>query len=167
MRIPLKRRSFLKGAGVTIALPMLEAMVPNSHASIVGQRPVKRFVCLSNNYGMYRNGFFPSLDQVGVDYDMPETLQALERHRNQLTIFSNLDHGNTGGHAGVPVLLSGVRPSLAHGYPEGNLSLDQRLAELNGTATRFPSMTIGCNEQNLISFTRAGVQVPTIDMRTA
>jgi len=167
MRKPLKRRSFLKGTGVALALPMLEAMVPDCHASGVKQRPVKRFVCLSNNYGMYRNGFFPSSDQVGTGYEMPETLQSLEQHRKQLTIFSNLDHGNTGGHAGVPVLLSGVRPALAHGYPEGNLSLDQRLAEFNGTATRFPSMTIGCNEQNLISFTRAGVQVPTIDMRTA
>jgi hypothetical protein len=167
MRAPLKRRSFLKGAGVAIALPMLEAMVPNSYASCSGQRPVKRFVCLSNNYGMYRNGFFPTSDQVGAGYEMPETLQALEQHRNQLTIFSNLDHGNTGGHAGVPVLLSGVRPSLAHGYSEGNLSLDQKLADFSGTATRFPSMTIGCNEQNLISFTRAGVQVPTIDMRAA
>jgi hypothetical protein len=100
MRAPLKRRSFLKGAGVAIALPMLEAMVPNSYASCSGQRPVKRFVCLSNNYGMYRNGFFPASDQVGAGYEMPETLQALEQHRNQLTIFSNLDHGNTGGAAG-------------------------------------------------------------------
>ena len=117
--------------------------------------------------GCIARAFFPATDQVGADYEMPETLHSLERHRKQLTVFSNLDHGNTGGHAGVPVLLSGVRPSLAHGYPEGNLSLDQRLAEFYGTTTRFPSMTIGCNEQNLISFTRAGVQVPTIDMRAA
>eukprot|EP01047_Picozoa_sp_COSAG01_P030620 COSAG01_NODE_2140_length_8322_cov_524.725092_6_plen_44_part_01 len=44
MRKPLKRRSFLKGTGVALALPMLEAMVPDCHASGVKQRPVKRFV---------------------------------------------------------------------------------------------------------------------------
>jgi hypothetical protein len=52
MRLPLERRSFLKGAGVAIAMPMLEAMVPPSCAAIQTAKPVKRFVCLSNNYGI-------------------------------------------------------------------------------------------------------------------
>lgn len=98
---------------------------------------------------------------------MPETLRALEKHREDFTVFSNLDHGFTGGHQGVPVLLSGVRPVLAHNYPEGNISLDQKLAEHHGAATRFPSMTLGCREANLLSFTRTGVQVPPADLRAA
>ena len=69
---------------------------------------------------------------------MPETLKGLEKHREDFTVFSNLDHGFTGGHRGVPVLLSGVRPVLAHNYAEGNISLDQKLAEHHGAATRFP-----------------------------
>ncbi|MEM7392209.1 MAG: DUF1552 domain-containing protein, partial [Verrucomicrobiota bacterium] len=92
---------------------------------------------------------------------------ALEKHRKDMTLFQNLDHGFTGGHAGVPVFLNGVRPILAHNYEEGNISLDQKLAEFHGAATRFPSMTIGCREQNLLSFSRTGVQVPTIDLRAA
>jgi hypothetical protein len=98
---------------------------------------------------------------------MPETLKSLEKHRADLTLFSNLDHGFTGGHQGVPVLLSGVRPVLAHNYLEGNISLDQKLAEYHGASTRFPSMTLGCRERNLLSFTRTGVQVPSIDLRAA
>ena len=167
MRSPLDRRAFLRGGGVALALPMLEAMAPISRAAKANPKPVKRFVCLSNNYGVYQKAFFPDTEQVGRDYEMPETLKALERHRADFTVFSNLDHGFTGGHQGVPVFLSGVRPVLAHNYPEGNISLDQKLAEFYGAATRFPSMTLGVRERNLLSFTRTGVQVPTIDLRAA
>ena len=167
MRTPLNRRTFLRGSGVAMALPMLEAMIPRARAASAVKKPVKRFVCLSNNYGVYQKAFFPDSSQAGTDYEMPETLKSLEKHRADLTLFSNLDHGFTGGHQGVPVLLSGVRPVLAHNYLEGNISLDQKLAEYHGAATRFPSMTLGCRERNLLSFTRTGVQVPSIDLRAA
>jgi hypothetical protein len=150
-----------------MALPMLEAMIPRARAASAVKKPVKRFVCLSNNYGVYQKAFFPDSSQAGTDYEMPETLKSLEKHRADLTLFSNLDHGFTGGHQGVPVLLSGVRPVLAHNYLEGNISLDQKLAEYHGASTRFPSMTLGCRERNLLSFTRTGVQVPSIDLRAA
>lgn len=165
MRRPLARRSFLKGAGVAIALPMLDAMAPVGSAAASAAKPVKRFVCLSNNYGIYRKGFFPQAEQAGAGYQLPETLQPLARHRQDFTVFSNLDHGNTIGHQGVPVLLSGVRPHLAVHYPEGNISVDQKIAEFVGAETRFPSMTLRVNEANFISFTRTGVQVPAIDLR--
>jgi len=164
MRTPLARRTFLRGSGVALALPMLEAMAPIGRAA-AKTKPVKRFVCLSNNYGVYQKAFFPTA--AGTEYDMPETLMSLEKHRKDFTVFSNLDHGFTGGHQGVPVFLSGVRPILAHNYEEGNISLDQKLAEFHGAATRFPSMTLGVRERNLLSFTRTGVQVPTIDLRAA
>ncbi|MFP6900226.1 MAG: DUF1552 domain-containing protein, partial [Opitutales bacterium] len=163
----LNRRNFLKGAGVAIALPMMESWSPPALAAAAKKKPVKRFVSLSNNYGVYQKAFFPDAKQAGAGYDMPETLQSLEKHRKDVTLFQNLDHGFTGGHQGVPVFLSGVRPILAHNYPEGNISLDQKLAEFHGSATRFPSMTLGCRERNLLSFTRTGVQVPNIDMRAA
>lgn len=166
MRTPLPRRSFLTGSGVAIALPMLEAMAPVGRAAAKTSQRVKRFVCLSNNYGVYRKAFFARSDQPGQGYDMPSTLQPLERHRGAMTLFSNLDHGNTIGHQGVPVLLSGVRPHLAVHYPEGNLSVDQKIAEYVGAKTRFPSMTLKVNESNFVSFTRTGVQVPAIDLRT-
>lgn len=96
---------------------------------------------------------------------MPDTLKPLERHRDDFTVFSNLDHGISGGHACVPTLLNGIRPYLASNYPEGNISLDQKAAEFVGAQTRFPSMTLKVNEANLVSFTRTGVQVPAIDLR--
>jgi hypothetical protein len=53
-------------------------------------------------------------------------------------------------------------PTVAGNYPEMNLSLDQKLAEAVGAATRYPSLTLQVNEANLISFTRTGVQVPAL-----
>ncbi|MDB4621925.1 DUF1552 domain-containing protein [Rubripirellula sp.] len=168
MKPSLERRKFLRSSGVVMALPMLEAVPDTAKASTaVDSAPVKRFVCLSNNYGVYQKAFFPDPSQRGADYQVPETLTALAKHRKDFTVFSNLDHGFTGGHQGVPVLLSGVRPVLAHNYAEGNISLDQKLAEHHGAATRFPSLTLGCRERNLLSFTRTGVQVPSIDLRAA
>ena len=123
MKMGVDRRRFLKGAGVAIALPMLESLAP-LRGAIPAKKPVKRFVCLSNNYGVYQKAFFPDANQSGADYDMPETLKSLEKHRKDITLFQNLDHGFTGGHQGVPVFLSGVRPILAHNYSEGNVSLE-------------------------------------------
>ena len=57
------RRRFLRGAGVAIALPMMESLTPlfaaASEADPERKKPVKRVVCLSNNYGVYQKGFFP------------------------------------------------------------------------------------------------------------
>ncbi|PHS06124.1 MAG: hypothetical protein COA78_14635 [Blastopirellula sp.] len=165
MPTPLTRRTLLKGAGVAIGLPLLEAMTSGSRAATQATKPVKRFVCLSNNYGIYHKAFFPSPDQAGANYDMPETLKPLEKHRRDFTVFSHLDHGISGGHACVPTLLSGVRPYLASNFSEGNISVDQKIAESVGAQTRYPSLTLKVNEANLVSFTRTGVQVPAIDLR--
>jgi hypothetical protein len=157
------RRQFLRHAGVVIALPMMESLIPRAAAKSAAKTPVRRFVCFSNNYGVYPQAFFPT--KGGRDYEMPPTLKALARHRADFTVFSNLDHGVQGGHACVPTLLSGVMPVVAPNYPEMNMSLDQKLAEHIGAATRFPSMTLQVNDANLISFTRSGVQVPAMDLQ--
>jgi hypothetical protein len=164
MRTPLNRRTFLRGSGVALALPMLEAMSPPVRAAAKPTRPVKRMVCLSNNYGVYQKAFFPDPNQAGADYDLPETLKPLEKHRKDFTVFSNLDHGLSGGHACVPTFLNGIRPDMASSFPEGNISIDQKAAEFVGAATRYPSMTLKVKENNQISFTRTGVQVPAIDV---
>jgi hypothetical protein len=146
-----------------MAVPMFESF-PRPHRSPANRElRGKRFICLSNNYGVYPQAFFP--EKGGRDFELPSTLQPLAAHRGDFTVFSNLDHGLQGGHACVPSLLSGVMPTVAGNYPEMNLSLDQKLAEAVGAATRYPSLTLQVNEANLISFTRTGVQVPALDVR--
>jgi len=163
MRTSLTRRNFLRAGGVSIALPMMESFAPAVRAA-GGKKPAKRMVCLSNNYGVYQKAFFPDQSQAGADYDLPPTLQPLEKHRKDFTVFSNLDHGLTGGHACVPTFLNGIRPDMASSFPEGNISIDQKAAEFVGAATRYRSMTLKVKENNQTSFTRTGVQVPSIDV---
>jgi hypothetical protein len=161
MRKRLGRRTFLQGSGVAIALPMLESMTPLARAAQA--KPVKRFICLSNNYGIYAKAFFP--ETAGPEYTLSPTLKPLERHRQDFTVFSNLDHGLSGGHQCVPTLLNGMRPDMAASFPEGNISLDQKIAEQLGATTRFSSLVLKGNENNQTSFSRAGVQIPAIDYR--
>ncbi|MEM7477976.1 MAG: DUF1552 domain-containing protein [Planctomycetota bacterium] len=157
-----KRRAFLCGAGVAIALPVFESMMGRGEAAGRSDKRVKRMICLSNNYGVYQKAFFPT--SGGRDYELPPTLKPLEKHREDFTVFSNLDHGLTGGHACVPTFLNGIRPDMAAGFPEGNISVDQKAAEFVGAATRYASMTLKVKENNQISFTRTGVQVPAMDV---
>ena len=161
MRTTLTRRNFLRAGGVAIALPMMESLSPVAQAAD-GKKPVKRMVCLSNNYGVYQKAFFPT--KGGSDYEITPTLQPLTKHRKDFSVFSNLDHGLTGGHACVPTFLNGIRPDMSSSFPEGNISMDQKAAEFVGAATRYPSMTLKVKENNQTSFTRTGVQVPSIDV---
>lgn len=159
----LQRRHFLKGVGVTLALPMLEAMAPVGAAARAASatRPVKRMVVFSNAFGMYPSAFFPK--EVGADYRMPELLRPLERHRNDMTIFSNLDHGLNIGHSGTPTLLNGIESKNANHFPEGNISVDQRAAEWLKATTRFPSLQTGVRgANNHLSWTRNAVNLPGI-----
>ena len=86
MRRTLDRRTLLRGSGVAMSLPLLEAMIPVGHAATRNSKPVKRFVCLSNNYGVYQKAFFPDPAQNGKNYDIPETLKALKQHREDLSL---------------------------------------------------------------------------------
>ena len=86
----INRRNFLKGVGVSLALPSLESL----DARPSNRPTARRFVCVSPNYGMNPGGFFP--EQTGEEYALPTLLKPLERHRRDLTVFSNMDHPEVG-----------------------------------------------------------------------
>ena len=92
-------------------------------------------VLIGNAFGFYPPSFFPQ--RTGKDYDLPLLLEPIAPHRQDLTLFSGLDHGVKGGHFAVHSYLSGVRSIDAKGMPEGNISIDQRAAETIGGASRF------------------------------
>ncbi len=152
MKLP-NRRTFLRGVGVSLALPAFETFA----AAAGSPSKAKRFVCASPNYGMYPGTFFP--EKTGSDYAMPSLLKPLEEHRDELTIFSNLDHpGVGGGHGCSNTFLNGVEMKDAKDNPQQLLSLDQHLAEQLGQDTRFPSLLLGSGG---FSWSRAGIRLPT------
>lgn len=167
---PITRRTFLRGAGVSLGLPFLEAMWPLATARTAATGSPMRLVCLGNPLGMLPDAFFPS--SVGLDYEMPEVLQPLEQHRKSFTIFSHLDHGLSGGHRAVHALLTGMKDSEAKNWPDGNISIDQRAAEVVGSQTRFPSLAISAGPEAdgdlncKLSWTRNAVNIPPVSRAT-
>lgn len=171
--ISVNRRFFLKSAGATIALPVLESLshrVLGAGLAVGGQTPTAgvarptRMVCIGNMLGFFAPAFFPK--NTGRNYDLPTELEPLAPHRNDLTVLSGLDHGVKGGHFAIHAYLSGIRSVDAKSMPEGNISVDQRAAETIGGATRFPALTIGSEDGIhggcMMSWTRSGTRVPPI-----
>ena len=158
----MNRRSFIRGTLGAMALPALESF---GFAQINSGRVSKRLVCIGNSFGFHAANFFPK--NGGKFTSIPSALLPLKDHLKNCTLFSNLDHGVKGGHFAVHSFLSGVKQSQAVSMPNGNLSLDQRAAEVLGSQTRFPSLVIG-SENGLhggcqMSWTRSGVRVPPIE----
>jgi len=124
----------------------------------------KRFVAVGNLLGFQQKSFFP--ERVGKGYESTTLLKPLESMRDQMTVYRGLDHGIRGGHFAVHSFLSGVLHSEAKDRPDGNVTIDQYLAEKVGNQTRFPSLTVG-SEGGIhggcqLSWTRSGVRVPPI-----
>jgi hypothetical protein len=151
----LDRRNFLRGLGVSIALPAFDSLHAANESK--SSANAKRFVCVSPNYGMNPGGFFP--EQTGADYATPLLLKPLEPHRRDLTIFTNLDHpGVGGGHGCSNTLLNGFELKDTKDRPQRLQSLDQFLAGHIGQTTRFPSLLLGAGG---VSWSRAGIKLPT------
>lgn len=152
---PVDRRRFLQGMGVVLALPWLES------AAMADAPRTKRLVCVGNHLGFYPGNFFPKA--AGKDYVPTSTLKPLETHHDDLTVFSNLDHGLNGGHRAVQGFLTSIKKEEAAGFPEKNISLDQIAAEHVGSSTRFPSINTGIVNGTDMCWTRAGVHVPPVN----
>ena len=153
------RRHFLRGVGVTLALPWLETLTRAE-----GPATARRFVCVANPFGMIQDAFFPA--EPGPTAALPPNLAAFESLRGKFTVFSNLDHGNNGGHGGTHMFLSGVKSAEAAGMPDGNISLDQFLARHVAGQTRFPVLNTAAGPVGgggvELSWTRTGVMVPPV-----
>ncbi len=156
---PFTRRHFLRGVGVTVALPWLETL-----SRAAGPAAEQRFVCVANPFGMIQDAFFPT--EAGSAAALPENLKSLDRLRGKFTILSHLDHGYNGGHGATHSFLSGVRMSEAAGMPDGNITLDQLCGGQVAGQTRFPVLNTAAGPTDgggvELSWTRNGVMVPPI-----
>ncbi len=154
----LNRRRFLQGTSIALSLPAFESFAGGSSNR---QNSLRRLVCVGNHLGFYPGNFFPKA--AGKDYVPTSTLKPLETHRDDLTVFSHLDHELNGGHKAVQGFLTSIKKEEAAGFPEKNISLDQAAAEHVGSSTRFPSINTGIEGGTDMCWTRAGVHVPPIN----
>lgn len=163
----LSRRRFLRGAGVTLALPLLECMTPVLSRA-ASSPPPRRMLLISNNLGVLPKPFFPQ--STGRDYELSPYLAALAEFRNDFTVFSGLSHpGVVGGHSTENCFLTAARGPTKSGF-RNQISLDQFAAEKLGQTTRFPTLNLGVNidkANRSLSWTRDGVLLPAEDSAPA
>lgn len=154
----VSRRMFLRGTGVALALPLLDAMRPLRGADAESAGP-RRMVAIETNMGILPQYFFP--EQAGMEYTASPYLERLAAHRSRMTVFSGVSlPGVTGAHAAEKCFLTGTPHPERGGFRNG-VSLDQFAAEQIGNETRFPSLTLAMSNENpTLSYTRSGAPIP-------
>lgn len=144
----LARRTFLRGTGATLALPLLDAMVP-ALAQAPAQPPRLGFVYFP--HGAIMDRWTP--DTTGSGFEFKETLQQLEPWRDRLSIVSGLHHraaDSTAVHSLSPTTwLSGVRPKPTQGIDAyAGVTADQIAAQYIGQDTILPSMELAVEDHS-------------------
>jgi len=155
----LPRRHFLKAAGISLALPCLDAFSP-SRALAAGSEPVRRrMVCICTPLGLHPPFFFP--EKTGKGYESTPYLDVLKDFRSEYTVVSGLCHAGMSpgfAHQASASFLTGAQGAGRPGFRNA-ISLDQFAAEKIGGLTRFPSLALS-GEGAGLSWTRTGALVP-------
>ena len=179
-KMALPRRTFLRGMGTALALPLLDAMVPAlSAVAQTAASPVRRLGFVYIPMGMNAAAWTPALE--GHITDLSPSLGPLAPFLDQLTVFTNLELRNaytTGNHASANcAFLSCVKAKRTEGtdYQLGT-TVDQLAAQSIGKATPIPSLELGtdliaqvgncdngyaCAYQNNLSWSSATTPLPT------
>lgn len=179
----LPRRTFLRGVGAAVALPMLDAMTPAASAALM-LPPRLGFIYVP--HGADLNSWTPG--KTGADLELSPTLKSLEPFRNVTTVITNLKRAGTvvEMHAGASSgWLSGAIPKRTEGEDFGvGETIDQVLAKRIGQDSPFPSLEFAtedftgyvggcapgysCAYMNTISWATATTPLPMeINPRTA
>jgi hypothetical protein len=156
----LERRTFLRGMGAAIALPMLDAMVPAFAAP--GKAPVRTsFVYVPN--GVVMNNWTPKT--AGTAFEMTRTLKPLEPFRDRMLVISGLMDNNAnalgdggGDHARAAAsFLTAAHPKKTGGSDiHVGISVDQVIAEANKADTRVPSLEMGLDDSRVVGHCDSG-----------
>lgn len=145
----LSRRTLLRGAGASLALPWLEAMTPSLARAAATPAPLRLAVLYVPN-GVNMVDWTPAAE--GAGYELPAALQPLAARREQLLVLTGLTHDKArangdgpGDHArSAACFLTGCQPFKTDGAKlRAGVSFDQIAAQHVGSQTRLPSLEVG------------------------
>ena len=155
----LSRRTFLRGSGVALGLPFLEAMVPAGTALAQSEAAPKTRAgffyiphgAIQNNtpYGKEVDAWTSS--GKGADFKLGHTVEPLDPVKKYVTTFENIENLAAGGsvHTLNPATwLSCVRPDTAAKTASMAITLDQVIAQKLGQKTALPSLEV-CSETTI------------------
>ena len=145
----LSRRSVLRGVGVSMALPLLDAMVPAHTAlSKTAAAAKARMAFVYFPHGAVMDKWTPTKD--GADFDLPPILAPLKAFQQHLTVISGMENKSAIAapvHAITPgTWLSCVEPRISHD-PLGGITIDQIAAKYISQDTPLPSLEIATEER--------------------
>ena len=155
----IKRRTFLQGAGATLALPVLEAMLPaaTAAAQTAAGQAKPRFVGVFYPHGM-APGFWEPSAEGALPEKLPHIAEALAKVRNESTILSGMwsksaepPEGTTGSdHWVAAAYLTAIKPRKTAGSDAtvGSATIDQQIAQKIGRDTLLPSLQLACEDPN-------------------
>src|SRR6478735_9545875 len=141
----IDRRHALKAMGSFISLPLLECMIPARAAETATAAPRRSaFIYLAN--GVHSLNY--QITTAGKDYQFSRSLKSLEKHREVITPISGLHHpGSLGHHHNcINVWLTGGKLGPSD---KNTISVDQKIAEVTGEQTRFPSLEVAITQDSL------------------
>ncbi len=162
-RKAMHRRTVLRGAGATIALPLLEAMGSSAIAVEAAAAARKRLQVIYTPNGMVMKDFHPA--QMGEGYTMSPILKPLEPFRDRFAVVSGLDHvqaealgDGAGDHARCcGTFLTGVHVKKTDGAGISNgISMDQVVAKQYAELTQIPSLELGLESPSLVGSCDSG-----------
>jgi len=141
----LPRRTFLRGAGATLALPLLDAMIPSFTAKAATASPARRLGFVYIPMGSNISQWTPK--GVGNIVELSPTLNSLAAVLDQVTVITNLELKNAyspGNHAtSNAAFLSAARAKMTEGADyELATTVDQIAAKHTGKDTRLPSLEL-------------------------
>ncbi len=156
----------LRGIGVAMGLPMLEAMTPVFAKEVASQntQAPRRMLAVCNNLGILPGEFFPV--DAGYKYSLSPYLKNLADCQDDFTVLSGVSHPGVDGSHSSDVSFLTAAPHPGGGGFRNSISLDQLIAGKMGDLTRFPSLTLGVNAKQgrrSLSWTDAGVLIPCED----
>jgi hypothetical protein len=154
----IPRRTFLRGAGITLALPLLDAMVPA--ATVLAQtaaRPKSRFMGIFFPHGM-APGYWVPEQEGALPAKLPYILESLDKVRDQTVVLSGLwsksaepPEGTTGSdHWVAAAYLTAIKPRKTAGSDAtvGSPTIDQIIAQKIGQETLLPSLQLAVEDPN-------------------
>ena len=143
----LSRRTFLQGAGVTMALPFLESMVPaQTPLARTAALPAQRFGFIYVPHGSIMKEWTPA--QEGAGFEFSPILKPLEKFRDQVNVITGLVSPGEPGHSvSCATFLSGTVPAKGN-VIRLNTTIDQMIAQRIGQDTTFPSMEFATEDHS-------------------
>jgi len=138
------RRAFLKSGAVCLSLPMMDSLLS---ARTVAAAP-RRVLFVGCGFGFTKDTFFPTKAGRFADIGLTPGMKPLERHRDDLTMVSNLTNlGASSPHSGSTSYLTGANVQGTPGKKFHNsVSLDQVIARKIGQDTRYPTLSLSDTE---------------------